>query len=733
MLCPSSGVNVGKLRSGDTCPGCGFKVPDKISIADAIKAAAKAKTPLPECGDRFPLCLNSAPIVQRYKDSDWTNIKLGVTHFRKCKPCDTIEITKREPVRTDMNFSPLYPAKVCVPDEDYMRKPGEHGSKAGKDASTVYSRLHHSTKCNGWIWRLSDDEWPKLVKSIIKPLLDVELEDLVYGTADLDARELKDPHKKKEVAIEHLARRPWYLHLIYYYPPKKLGLEWDEWPWQTWNKRPWFSFLGVTRAGWDGKPLYQVVIPYLREPTHYKKMSLAEAQEWHNNRLEYRRLKYIESILHPFQPQLHEFIDTYYKEKGKTNPDYYRIDSYLKKNRGYYKFPCYGCIRPIADHFHILFGRVRINDINITTGISCFDIPGRIECISASVHKSTLGIWPGRRIEKCDNPIYTVGTNVTGDTTNKYNSFYPGPSERDQFAKINVGLNVDLSKLREDKGESPVDFNELKPGWLGRWFKNFIKITPYYKKKIRWALGRGSYGSNHNERGKVVSCNPLDPRMIELLKRECRGESPEWVKNIFHIDSDSSCKYCGGVVRYSDRLELICDSCSSSFGFRIDDNEHIEERELSGDDDAWKTDEMLRVEAEEKELKLTRNELRRLTRLEASLKADKKLQKYEVEGKRQEKECRRSSYIKSDYRSRKKAHLECQIYMLLAGGDGVYQRDLGDMLIARFKTHVSERTIQRTIRRMEEAGNVSTENKSVPKIGKRIYVRLIPNAKRSIY
>jgi len=222
MLCPSSGANVGKLRSGDTCPGCGFKVPDKIRIADAIKAAVKAKTPAIECGDRFPLCLNVAPIVFRYsrclscgQGSDLTGLKFGVTKFRSRKPLEPILITKREPVRTGMNFSPLYPAKVCVPDEDYMRKPGEHGSKAGKDASTVYSRLHHSTKCNGWIWRLSDDEWPKLVKSIIKPLLDVELEDLVYGTADLDARELKDPHKKKEVAIEHLARRPWYLHLIY--------------------------------------------------------------------------------------------------------------------------------------------------------------------------------------------------------------------------------------------------------------------------------------------------------------------------------------------------------------------------------------------------------------------------------------------------------------------------------------------------------------------------------------
>ena len=144
------------------------------------------------------------------------------------------------------------------------------------------------------------NEWRKLFTSIICPFTAQELEELVYGIAALADRELKDPNPKKVASIFDI---PTHSH--------------------------------------DARGY--------REEPRYKKMSLAEALEWHNSRLDYRRVLYKKSILRPIQPQEHTFIDPYYKQHGRTNPDYLRYNlAHRFGTRGknqialdYYKFPCF--------------------------------------------------------------------------------------------------------------------------------------------------------------------------------------------------------------------------------------------------------------------------------------------------------------------------------------------------------------------------------------------------------
>jgi hypothetical protein len=72
--------------------------------------------------------------------------------------------------------------------------------KAGKDSSTPYSRFHHSTKCNGWPKRLSDNEWSDLLGKVNTRFTEKELDDIVLGEQPLpDSRfEPKDPNPEKE-------------------------------------------------------------------------------------------------------------------------------------------------------------------------------------------------------------------------------------------------------------------------------------------------------------------------------------------------------------------------------------------------------------------------------------------------------------------------------------------------------------------------------------------------------
>jgi len=78
----------------------------------------------------------------------------------------------------------------------------ELDKKPGKDSSTVYSRLHHSTKCDGWPRRLSEHEWKALINNVNTPFTDEELEQILIEEGEpLPRNEIRDPNKKKDVLI----------------------------------------------------------------------------------------------------------------------------------------------------------------------------------------------------------------------------------------------------------------------------------------------------------------------------------------------------------------------------------------------------------------------------------------------------------------------------------------------------------------------------------------------------
>lgn len=252
-----------------------------------------------ECSDRFPLFLNSAPIVLRYRYcsacGQGSGFKFGVTQFHPYPPRSSWSWYSEG----EMSIWDWLDTWSRAPD-NYPGIRMEEWEGPGKESCTPYSRVHHSTKCNGWIRRFTEDEWRKLFTSIICPFTAQELEELVYGIAALADRELKDPNPKKVASIFDI---PTHSH--------------------------------------DARGY--------REEPRYKKMSLAEALEWHNSRLDYRRVLYKKSILRPIQPQEHTFIDPYYKQHGRTNPDYLRYNlAHRFGTRGknqialdYYKFPCF--------------------------------------------------------------------------------------------------------------------------------------------------------------------------------------------------------------------------------------------------------------------------------------------------------------------------------------------------------------------------------------------------------
>jgi hypothetical protein len=103
------------------------------------------------------------------------------------------------------------------------------------------------------------------------------------------------------------------------------------------------------------------------------------------------------------------------------------------------------------------------------------------------------------------------------------------------------------------------------------------------KRKLREANTRGSVGSYHNERFQATDLDPLRKQMNGILTQE----------GISH-ESESNCD-CGGIVRYDEHLGLVCDDCSTFYGYRIVTDNFMNmggEEESSGDDDSWKAEDV---------------------------------------------------------------------------------------------------------------------------------------------
>jgi hypothetical protein len=411
-------------RSGDTCPGCGEKVPDKIGVDDAVEAynVIKDKVPTIECSDRYPLCLNSAPIVQRYKDSDWSKIRFGVTKFRSRiaqfpqfklsqEAPEPILITKHEPLRTGMNFSPLYPFT--------------------RDDGTIYPE-----KLTPGVELSPNKKTNK--DPIVLPFTSVELEEMVYGPS--------------------IVEKPYYDKL---------------------------------------RPAEHTIGPF---------MTLDETTDWRLKRMEYRRQCYKKGIMHPPQHKEHVFIDPFYAEHGRTNPEYWRYDlSHRVGFRGkkkitldYYKFPAQ-------------IGKLEQES---TGNISW----GRYErCQMES--KCPLLLLPPKLVsgnpKHIDCHIYTAGSYVEGSPGDKKTSFRAGPLERDEFA---LKLTGDSFTLVSNPLKVP---NPHRIAMMGS------MVSPHVSQ-----IGQ-SLNTKKMKRGRIY---PL---------QKC------------------GYRYCDEVLYYRNRGEIVCDKCQT--------------------------------------------------------------------------------------------------------------------------------------------------------------------------
>ena len=261
--------------------------------------------------------------------------------------------------------------------------------------------------------------------------------------------------------------------------------------------------------------------------------------------------------------------------------------------------------------------------------------------------------------------------------------------ERDKFAKI---------YLRRGRVQS---------GSFTRYMRNFFKLTPYVRNRIRWALSRGSVGSYHNERLMAASIAPLYPRMKELLAQDCMP-----------FETQGKCA-CGGEARFDEKLALICDDCNTSYGYKIVTDNFMNmsgEEEDSGDDDSYQVTEMEGPDVDQvSELTYDSTNYEQVERLARNLRK-------ELETKERE-EVRQLPYIESNSRKMKSEFLDYRIRLLLKDG-GIEQAAVKDLLRQMFGTIVTASMIKTAIRRMEQAARLESTSICTPR-GKRIFIRLI--------
>jgi hypothetical protein len=384
-----------------------------------------------ECSDRFPLCLNNAPIVMRYNTS---YPRMGVTRFRQ-----------RDPPRPILRRT----SPPSIPDKTFPGLLMELAS--GKESSTSYSRLRHSTKCNGWSRRFSEDEWRKLFDSIIRPFSPEELEELVYGTADLDDRELKDSN------------------------PKRTAYIWD------------------TTSPHYGSPVFFARVPSdKKEPRHLTSL-MEYLYARHERRLWERSERYKANILRPLlcAGDAHAYHDRVNSEYWRYNLAH-RFGTYGKNKiaKEYYKYPAY----------HTFDGDV---------------------CQLENPFK-TYKVWPfpGRWWEKHADVIYTPKI-APGDI--KFRAPRPGPQERPWFAQLNL----------VDKDGS-IPSSQAFSGAMAR-----IIAPPSIPSQESMVSG------HINRIGQALSTQYKHRRRF-YLRPTCD---------------------CGGLLRYSNRGEVVCDSCQAAYEY----------------------------------------------------------------------------------------------------------------------------------------------------------------------
>jgi hypothetical protein len=295
--------------------------------------------------------------------------------------------------------------------------------------------------------------------------------------------------------------------------------------------------------------------------------------------------------------------------------------------------------------------------------------------------------WGKAPYKKYPNPVYLPGSGYHHGT---------GPIERIEFAIAKCKGPVHFTK--RPPGLNPDEFR--KPG-----------LDPYIAKKMRWALSRGSVGSYHNERLQVTARDPLHQRMERLLTET---GTP--------YESSPKCE-CGGIVRYDEQLAMICDDCLTFHGYKVATDNFMNsggEEEESGDDDAWKAedvdgyDETTKIPAahiNRRQQKLWYKEQREAERIAwHSWHFDPN---------------HKNDHINHDTRVQKSEYLDYRICLLFKNnGDGMEQADIKDKFEHEYGQVLTSSAVKTAINRMESMGRIET-GFIFDRCGKRKIVRLV--------